>query len=78
MSKSKRHLHRDYHTTECGKDASHILMTWTPGEETCSTCRKNGANRPPQERRMASGGSGTPPPGPGSGGGSGGGGGGGW
>jgi hypothetical protein len=35
---AKRHLHRDYSTAFCGKDAAHILMTYEPGDADCATC----------------------------------------
>lgn len=38
-----RHLHKDYNTTECGRDASHILMTYDPKEATCKACKKAAA-----------------------------------
>lgn len=35
----KRHLHRDYSTAFCGRDASHILMTYKKKKEaTCTAC----------------------------------------
>lgn len=40
MSKPKRHLHRDYHGAHCGRDASHILMTYDASEATCAACLK--------------------------------------
>lgn len=33
------HLHKDYHTAFCGKDASHILMTYELDQSTCESCR---------------------------------------
>lgn len=33
-----RHLHRDYHNAECGRDASHILMTYEETEADCKKC----------------------------------------
>lgn len=35
----KRHLHRDYSHSFCGKDASHILMTHDPAETDCAPCK---------------------------------------
>lgn len=40
MVMTTRHLHRDYHTAECGKDASHILMTYDEAEADCAACEK--------------------------------------
>lgn len=40
MSKPKRHLHRDYNTTFCGRDASHLQMTYEPAEADCAACLK--------------------------------------
>lgn len=39
---TKIHMHKDYHTTFCGKDASHIAMTRSLDETTCMTCKKKG------------------------------------
>lgn len=40
MSQPKRHLHRDYHTSFCGRDASYIPMTYDSNEATCGACLK--------------------------------------
>jgi uncharacterized protein with PIN domain len=40
MSKPVRHLHRDYSTSHCGKDISHLLATFDPEETTCKTCQQ--------------------------------------
>lgn len=40
MSQPKRHLHRDYHTTFCGRDASYISMTYDKSEANCGACLK--------------------------------------
>lgn len=33
-----RHLHRDYNTTHCGIDASHVLMTHVLADADCADC----------------------------------------
>lgn len=33
-----KHLHRDYHTSHCGLDASHIPMTFDAGATECADC----------------------------------------
>ena len=38
MTQLKRHLHRDYNTSFCGRDASHILMTYDAAECDCAGC----------------------------------------
>lgn len=38
----KVHLHKDYNTSFCDKDAAHIPMTHTLENTTCKECRKNG------------------------------------
>lgn len=45
MTTPKRHLHRDYHTSECGKDASHIPMTYDEAEANCAACAKGKVKR---------------------------------
>lgn len=40
MTRPKRHLHRDYNTAFCGRDASHILMTYALEETDCARCRE--------------------------------------
>jgi len=54
---AKRHLHRDYHRSECGKDASHILMTYDEAEADCAACAKGrqkrlGEEAAEEERRI--------------------------
>lgn len=39
MAKPVRHLHRDYHRAFCGRDASHILMTYDESATTCAGCK---------------------------------------
>jgi hypothetical protein len=34
------HLHRDYGTSFCGKDASHIPMTHDEAKADCKACKK--------------------------------------
>jgi hypothetical protein len=34
-----RHLHRDYHTSHCGQDISHLLATFNENEATCKACQ---------------------------------------
>lgn len=34
------HLHKDYDTTFCGEDASHIPMTYSVEEATCEKCKE--------------------------------------
>lgn len=33
-----RHLHKNYNTTFCGEDASHLPMTFEVGNTTCDKC----------------------------------------
>jgi hypothetical protein len=33
-----RHLHRDYHTSHCGQDISHLLATFNENEADCPDC----------------------------------------
>lgn len=40
MVKDTVHLHKDYNTTFCGEDASHIPMTYALDETTCADCKK--------------------------------------
>lgn len=47
----KVHLHRDYHTSECGKDASHIPMTYDEAAATCAACAKGKVKRLEAEAR---------------------------
>lgn len=44
-----RHLHASYDRTFCGKDASHILMTFDPTETNCSACKKGLAKHQEEE-----------------------------
>lgn len=48
-----RHLHRDYWTTFCGLDASHIPMTYEPGEHDCEACAKAHAEHLAAEKAAA-------------------------
>lgn len=40
MAEDTVHLHKNYETTFCGKDASNILMTYSVKETTCEVCKK--------------------------------------
>lgn len=40
MAEDIVHLHKDYNTTFCGEDASHIPMTYALDETTCIDCKK--------------------------------------
>ena len=46
---AKRHLHRDYHRSECGKDASHIPMTYDEAGADCGACAKGRQKRLAEE-----------------------------
>jgi hypothetical protein len=50
-----RHLHRDYNTAWCGKDASHILMTYEADEASCKACAsaKTRADKQAEKDRAA-------------------------
>lgn len=46
-----RHLHQDYNTSFCGRDAAHILMTHHEGEADCPACHQALGQRLADEAR---------------------------
>lgn len=40
MREPVHHLHESYRSSFCGKDATHLPMTYDPREATCGACLK--------------------------------------